>query len=247
VPGCSVITLAATVIAPSTTAVPGVAADSAHLDWVASQTCVSTATQRRLGIAYLSTATSLNFFRVNENGGSKDTETVAYTVSAPRVLGEPDLTFFRDGAAADQFFLAYVTRDSGATTPQADLNYWLTNDQSWHYAYLDYATENGVSSISRPRTSAMATGLWLSAMRSVADASGFKKQVMTRTTDLLGNRTPYGSAVEFSVTSGACLADPACRPGDKAGFTNHAGFSKLYYAGSGSQPTGSFASTLTCN
>ncbi len=246
-PGCSVTTLSATVIAPSTTAVPGVAADSAHLDWVASQTCVSTATQRRLGIAYLSTATSLNFFRVNENGGSKDTETVAYTVSAPRVLGEPDLTFFRDGAAADQFFLAYVTRDSGATTPQADLNYWLTNDQSWHYAYLDYATENGVSSISRPRTSAMATGIWLSAMRSVADASGFKKQVMTRTTDLLGNRTPYGSAVEFSVTSGACLSDPACRPGDKAGFTNHAGFSKLYYAGSGSTPTGSFASTLTCN
>ncbi|MFZ5445341.1 MAG: putative metal-binding motif-containing protein, partial [Myxococcota bacterium] len=246
-PGCASTTLTAMVISPSTTAVAGVGADSAHLDWAASQTCVSTSTQRRLGIAYLTSPTSLNFFRVNENGTSKETELVAYTVASPRMIAEPDVTFFRDGAAADQFLVAYVTKDPGATTPQADLNYWLTNDQSWHYAYLEYATANGVDSIARPRTSATATGLWMSAIRWITDASGFKKQVMTRTTDLLGVRTPLGSAVELSVTAGSCLADPACRPGDKAAFTNWAPFSKLYYAGSGSTPSGTFASTLTCN
>ena len=87
----------------------------------------------------------------------------------------------------------------------------------------------------------------MSAIRWVADASSFKKQVMTRTTDLLGNRTPLGSAVELSVTTGACAADPACRPGDKSGFTNWAPFGKLFYAGSGSTPVGTFSSTLTCN
>jgi hypothetical protein len=166
---------------------------------------------------------------------------------SPAARARRPQTAFRDAAAADQFFVAYVTNDSGPTTPQADLNYWLTNDQSWHYAYLDYATDNGAASIARPRTSATATGIWMSAIRWVADSSGFKQQVMTRTSDLLGGRAPYGSAVEFSVTSGACLADPACRPGNKAAFTNHAAFSKLYYAGSGSTPSGSFASTLSCN
>ncbi|MBL8914839.1 MAG: putative metal-binding motif-containing protein [Archangium sp.] len=246
-PGCASTTLSSTLISPSTTAVPGIGADSAHVEWTSSQSCVSTATQRRIAISYLTTATSLNFFRVNENGGSKETELSVYTVSAPRTLTEPDVTFFRDGASADQFFVAYVTKDPGATTPEADLNYWLTNDQSWHYAYLAYATDNGANSIARPRTSATATGITMSAIRWVADASTFKKQVMTRVTDLLGNRTPLGSTVEIPVTSGSCVSDPACRPGDKAAFTNWAPFSMLYYAGSGSTPSGSFASTLTCN
>ena len=249
-PGCAsspFTALTSVTIAPSTTARPGVGADSAHLDWTASQTCVAASTQRRIAISYLSTDLTLKFFRVNEDASAKEVETAAYTVSAPRVLTEPDVTFFRDGAAADQFFVAYVTRDSGATLPQADLNYWMTNDPTWHYAYLDYATDNGVASILRPRTSATATGLWMSAVRYVPDASGFKKQVMTRVSDLLGNRTPYGSTAEVPVTSGACGADPACRPGDKSAFTNWAPFSKLYYAGSGSTPAGSFASTLSCN
>ena len=245
-PGCASTTLSATLISPGVNVVPGIGADSAHLDWVASQTCQSTATQRRIGIAYLTTATSLNFFRVNENGGSKETELVAYTLSSPRTLAEPDVTFFRDGASADQFFVAYVTKDPG-TTPQADLNFWMTNDQTWHYAYLAYATENGANSIARPRTSATATRIQLSAIRWVADASSFKKQVMTRVTDLTGSRVPLGSQVELSVTSGSCLADPACRPGDKSAFTNWAPFSRLYYSGSGSTPVGAFASTLTCN
>jgi hypothetical protein len=245
--GCASTTLSSILISPSATAVPGVGADSAHVEWTASQTCVSTATQRRIGISYLTTATNLNFFRVNENGTTKDTELVAYTVASPRTLTEPDVTFFRDGASADQFFVAYVTKDASVSSPQADLNFWLTNDQSWHYAYLAYATDNGADSIARPRTSATATGITMSAIRWIADASGFKKQVMTRVSDLNGNRTPVGSSVELSVTSGGCVSDPACRPGDKAAFTNWAPFSRLYYSGSGSTPSGSFASTLSCN
>ena len=246
-PGCASTTLTSSTISASTTAIPGVAADSSHVDWTPTQTCVSTATQRRIAIAYLSTATSLNFFRVNENGTSKEVEIVADTESSPRVLAEPDLTYFKDSANADQYLVAYVMRDSGATTPQADLQYWLTNDQSYHFAYFAYGTQNGVNSIARPRTSATASGMWLSAIRSVADASTFKQQVMTRTVDLLGARTPAGSAVELSVTSGSCTTDPACRPGDKAGFTNWAPFQSLFYAGSGSTPSGTFSSTLSCN
>ena len=138
-------------------------------------------------------------------------------------------------------------KDSGATTPRADLQFWLTNNKFYNYAYFDFATQNGVNSIARPRTSASSTGLWLSAVRYVADASTFKKQVMTRTFNFAGGRVPPGSAVELSATSGACAADPACRPGDKSGFTNWAAFGKLFYAGTGSTPTGTFSSTLTCN
>jgi hypothetical protein len=231
----------------SPNAVPGVAADSAHVDWAASQTCVSTATQRRIGVAYLSSPTSLNFFRVNENGASKDTEIVADTELSPRTLAEPDLTYFKDDAGVDQYLIAFVMKDPGATTPQADLQFWLTNDPFYNYAYFEYATQNGVNSIARPRTSATATGIWMSAIRSVGDPTTFKKQVMTRMTDLNGNRTPIGSAVELSATSGACAADPACRPGDKSGFTNWAAFGRLFYAGSGSTPVGTFSSNLTCN
>ncbi len=246
-PGCVATALTSMTISPSATAVPGVAADSTHVDWAPSQTCVSTATQRRIAIAYLTSATSLNFFKVNENGGTKDAETVANTELSPRVLTEPDLTFFKDSANADQFFIAYVMKDSGATTPEADLQYWLTNDPFYNYAYFEYATQNGVNSIARPRTSATATGIWMSAIRYVADASTFKKQVMTRMTDLVGNRTPIGSAVELSATSGACAADPACRPGDKSAFTNWASFGRLFYSGGGSTPVGTFSSNLTCN
>ncbi len=246
-PGCSSTVLTAVTISPSTTAVAGVGADSAHIDWAPTQTCVAPATQRRVAISYLSTATSLNFFKVNENGTTKDAETVASTETAPRVLTEPDLTYFKDSANADQYLIAFVMKDSGATTPQADLQYWLTNAPFYNFAYFEYATQNGVNSISRPRTSATASGIWMSAVRSVNDASAFKKQVMTRTTDLNGVRTPAGSAVELSATSGACAADPACRPGDKSAFTNWAAFSRLYYAGGGSTPSGTFASTLTCN
>ena len=246
-PGCLSSTLTSTTISPSTTAIPGVAADSAIIDWTPTQTCAATTTQRRLAIAYLSTPTSLNFFTVNENGSTKSVEEVADTEAAPRVLTEPDLTFFKDAANADQYFLAYVMKDSGATTPRADLQYWLTTDKFYNYAYFDYATQNGVNSIARPRSSATATGIWLSAVRSVADASTFKKQVMTRTINFVGDRVPPGSAVEISATSGACAADPACRPGDKIGFTNWAAFGKLFYAGIGSTPVGTFSSTLTCN
>jgi hypothetical protein len=246
-PGCASTTLTSMTISPSTTAIPGVAADSAHIDWAVSQTCVATATQRRIAIAYLTSPTSLNFFRVNENGTTKDTETVADTETSPRVLAEPDLTYFKDSANADQYLIAYVMKDSGATTPQADLQFWLTNDPFYNFAWFEYATQNGVNSIARPRTSATATGLWLSAIRWVADPTTFKKQVMTRTLDLLGNRTPAGSAVELPPTSGACAADPACRPGDKGGFTNWAPFSRVFYSGSGSTPVGSFSSNLTCN
>ncbi|HEY1089127.1 MAG TPA: hypothetical protein VGE37_15585, partial [Archangium sp.] len=247
-PGCATSAeLTSTLISPSTTALPGVAADSTHVDWAASQTCQSTATQRRLAIAYLSSATSLNFFRVNENGSSKETETVADTEASPRVFAEPDLTYFKDSLNADQFLIGYVTKDSGATTPRADLNYWLSSDPTWSYfTWFDFATQNGVDSIARPRVSATATGMWISALRYVADASTFKRQVMTRSMDRSGLRTPTSSSVEFPITSGACSTDPACRPGDKSGCTHFAPFGRVFYAGSGSTPAGTYASTLSC-
>ncbi|MEW5743487.1 MAG: putative metal-binding motif-containing protein [Myxococcota bacterium] len=246
-PGCASTTLTPLTVVANAAVVPGIGADSTHQDWVSSQTCPSAATQRRLGITYRPSATQVSFFQVNEDNTSKAADQTVYTVTSPRTLAEPDVSYFKDGAAADQFFVAYVTKDPGS--PDADLNYWLTNDPTWHYAYLDYATQNGADSILRPRVSATASRIWMTALRyldAAEEPTSFKRQVMTRQTDLTGARVPLGSSVEVSPTFGGC-GDAACRPGDKSGFTAFASFGRVYYSGSGSSPSGSYASTLTCN
>jgi hypothetical protein len=246
-PGCTNTALTPVTVVASAAVLPGVGADSAHQDWVATQACAPVATPRRVGVAYRPSATSIAFFQVNEDGAAKSADSTVYSVTSPRSLAEPDVSFFKDGAGADQFFVAYVTRDAGATN--ADLNYWLTNDPTWHYAYLAYATQNGVDSIARPRTSASASRIWMTALRWLdagEESSAFKKQVMFRMSDLAGARVPLGSSVEVSPTFGAC-GDAACRPGDKGGFTSNAGFGRVYYSGAGATPAGSYASTLSCN
>ncbi len=224
----------------------GVGADSATIDWEGSQTCVSTATKRKLGVAYLPTAQSLRHFTVLEDGSGKSaTETTVRTETGTLSLKEPELVFFR-AASADQFFVAFTTSDSG-TTPSEDLNYWLTNNPTWQYAYLNLAGENGADSITRPRASATATGLTLVAQRYVADASGLKRQVMTRSLDLNGAKLPAGAAVELSATTGACPAgDPDCRPGNKDALTVWSPFGKVYLSASGASPAGSYSAGLTC-
>jgi hypothetical protein len=242
--GCAATTITSTLLVASQTAPAGLGADSAHVDWAASQACGGAA-QRRLGVSYLASPTSVRFFRVDENGANKDTETVLNAATSPQTAVEPDVSFFRD--TADQWALAYVQRDPG-TTPQADLKYWQTTNPSWiNFAWLDYATQNGADSIARPRLSATASSLWLTALRWVNDASISKKQVMTRTIDLVGEPVPPESNVEVPVTFGSCTTDPDCRPGDKTGFTNWAPFGKVFYGASGSTPAGAFTSTLTCN
>ena len=89
--------------------------------------------------------------------------------------------------------------------------------------------------------------LWFTGHRFVVDASGLKRQVMTRFADLTGSRQPFGSAVEVPVTSGACSGDVHCRPGNKFGLASWAPFSRLYYSGNGATPVGTSASRLTCN
>ncbi|MEW6434085.1 MAG: putative metal-binding motif-containing protein [Myxococcota bacterium] len=246
-PGCASTTLTPVTVVANAAVLPGLGADSTHQDWVSSQTCPAAATLRTLGVAYRPSATTVSFFQVKEDGTGKSADTPVYSVSSPRTLAEPDVGYFKDGAGADQFFVAYVTKDPGS--PDADLNYWLTNDPTWHYAYLAYATQNGADSIARPRVSVTASRIWMTALRYLTPAeepSAFKRQVMFRMTDLSGARVPLGSAVEVSPTFGAC-GDAACRPGDKGGFTANAAFGRVYYSGSGSSPSGSYASTLTCN
>jgi hypothetical protein len=230
----------------------GVGADSAFDDWSASQTCASGL--KRLAVSYLTTPQSLNFFEVNEDGSNKAAEEVVYTTASPRSMGEPDVSFYAAPSGKSPWVVAYVTRDPGSTPANADLTfgtrvvpgsgspYW-----SWGYAWLAYATENGTSSIVRPRVSASSTQLWFTAHRFVVDASGLKRQVMTRFTDLTGSRSPSSDVVEVPVTTGACSADPDCRPGNKFALTSWAPFSRLYYSGSGATPTGSYESRLTCN
>jgi hypothetical protein len=225
----------------------GVGADVAMDDWVASQTCSSAL--RTVGVSYLTTGQSLNFFEVLEDGTGKTTEQVAYTVSMPRSMAEPEVAYLPPNVGRGQWVVAYVTKDPGATQPTADLT-WVhrtsTGTWSWNFAWLDYARENGVDSITRPRVTASASQVWFTASRWVADATTFKRQVMTRTTDLALSRTPSGSAVEVPVTSGACTGDVHCRPGAKVGVSSWAPFGRVYLAGSGSSPSGSFSSRLTC-
>ena len=228
----------------------GIGADSTHEDWVATQTCpASSATLRKIAIAWLTTPTSLNTFTVNEDGSGKSPETVVRTVSSPQSLDQPELAYFRN-ASADQYFVANVMRNTGTTPQQADFEYWLSTDPGWHFAYLSYGTTNGSSSIQRPRVSVTATQIWMSAVRYDVDLTGtsFTRQLMTRQCDLLGVKAPSGTEVERSATTGSCTGQPAaCRPGNKDAFTNWAPFGRLYYSGVGTPPVGTFSSVLTCN
>ncbi|MHB8877482.1 MAG: putative metal-binding motif-containing protein, partial [Myxococcaceae bacterium] len=236
--------ITSTALPVAATVMAGVGADSTHQDWVATQTCPSAATLRPMAVAYLTSASSLNYFTMNEDGSAKGVETVVRTTSGTQTLAEPEVAFFRS-AAADHWFVGYVTPDTGATA-QSDLDYWLTTSPSWHYAYLQYATENGAASIRRPRATVSSTRILFTALRYVVDASAFKRQVMTRKIDFTGAKDPGSSSVELSATQGACGTDPACRPGDKDGLANWAAKDKLYYSGSGGTPAGAFASSLTC-
>jgi hypothetical protein len=243
--GGAVAPITSAIVPTGTTVLAGLGADSSHDDTGASQTCPAAAGLRNLMVSYLSSAQSLNAFGIWEDGSGKSAETVIRTETSPRVLAEPEVTFFR-AASADQFFIGYVTQDPGTTPPQADLDFYMTNATSWHYAYLTYATQNGVASIRRPRASATPTHVFVSALRYVADATAFKRQVMTRNIDLTGARDPSSTTVELSATQGGCGTDPACRPGDKDGLTSWAAKGRLFYSGSGSSPMGTYSSALTC-
>jgi hypothetical protein len=238
----------------SSTSVPfGVGADSTFDDWSATQTCSSGL--RKVGVSYLKTPQSLSFFEVNEDGTGKwATEEVVYSVSNPRSMAEPEVSHYPAPSGKSPWVVAYVTRDPGAAPATADLTfgtrvtpvsgapYW-----SWGYAWLAYASENGIGSITRPSVTASSSQLWFAAHRFVADAAGLKRQVMTRFTDLTGARQPFSSTVEVPVTSGACSGDVHCRPGNKFGLASWAPFSRLYYSGSGATPAGAYTSRLTCN
>ncbi|MBI3183500.1 MAG: putative metal-binding motif-containing protein [Myxococcales bacterium] len=220
----------------------GVGADSTHADWGSSQSCVSAASLRKISVAYRPSAANVSTFTANEDGSAKSADTVVRTETS-RTLDEPEVAYFQ--SSGDQWFVAYITRETG-TTPQADLNFWLTNDQVWHYAYLAYGTENGANSIFRPRATVSSTRIWLSAIRYVADTSTFKRQIMTRKIDFAGSKDPTSSSVELSATSGSCTSNPPCRPGDKDGLSSWAAKSRVFYGGSGSIPAGTFDSTLSC-
>jgi len=225
---------------------PGVGADSSAWDWATPQACSPVANLQQVGVAYRDAAAVVKHFTVNENGTSKSADTVVRDVTATvgRSLSDPDVAFFRD-AGANHWFIAYVMHDTNAPA-KSDLEVWQSNDPGYNWAWLDFATDNGAFSIARPRTSVTPTRLHVTASRWVADASGFRKQVMTRQFDYLGTRTPGSSSVEISPTSGACSGDPPCRPGDKDGLTSWAPFGRLYYSAGGSTPVGAFSSVLSC-
>jgi hypothetical protein len=233
-------------IASAPNGAAGLGADSAMTDWTDTQTCESTGTLRRLSVAYLASPTNLKLMQINEDGAGSSAPIDVVTVTSPRTLAEPDVAWFRDSSGAGQSIVAYTTKDPGATTPQSDVNYWLTSDPTWHYTYEQPATASGVASIERPRVSVGADHLLVTAIRHVGDPSGFKKQVMTRRLSLNGVRSPLGSAVEFPVTAGGC-SEAVCRPGDKIGVCASARFSRIYYGATGGTSAGSFASALSCN
>ncbi len=224
---------------------PGLGADSATVDWADSQACQTVATKRRLGVAYLAGAQTLKLFTVLEDGTGRTADVVVRSQTGTLALGEPEVTFFR-AASADHWFVAYTAPDTGST-PSEDLNYWMSTNPTWQYTYLDLAGENGADSIRRPRASATATGIQLVALRYVADASGFKRQMMSRNLDLNGAKLPPGAAVELSATLGSCTAsDASCRPGNKDGLTVWAPFGRVYFSGSPGSPSGSYSSALRC-
>jgi hypothetical protein len=240
--GCGAVT-SSTLIA-NTTVPAGLGADSAHDDWSASQTCVSASTLKKLGVSYLTTVTSLNQFTVNEDGSGKSAEAVVRTETSPRTIVQPEVSYFKV-SGNDNWFVAYITKNPNGGPANADLDYWLSTNTGWQYAYLAYATDNGVDSIDRPRATATASRIWVSANRYVPDSSTFLRQVMTRTIDFNGTKDPTSTTVEQSATQGSC-GPAACRPGDKFGLANNAAFGKVYFSASGGATTGTYVSSLVC-
>jgi hypothetical protein len=231
----------------NTSVLKGVGADSAISDWAATQSCAAASALQQVAVAYRVSSAVMKYFTVNEDGSSKSADTNIRDVSGTsgRSVLDPDVAFFRD-QSSNQWFITYVMQDSTAPA-LADLEVWLSNNPMYDWAWLDFAYDNGVNSISRPRGSVTASHLFVSAVRYVADVSGLKRQIMTRQFDYAGNRDPIDDTVEIPVTSGACSGDPPCRPGNKDGVTSWAVFGKIYYSASGASPTGVFASTLTCD
>ncbi|MBX7115942.1 MAG: putative metal-binding motif-containing protein [Myxococcaceae bacterium] len=221
----------------------GIGADSTHIDWTTSQTCVSASVLRTIGVAHVESATEIDIDTALEDASSP-VALGSITATAPSFLAEPDLTFFKS-SGADHFFSAFVLKDPNNLN--ADLDYWLsTSPNTVSFAYLAYANQNGVNSIVRPRASATASRMVMAALRYEPSASGFARQVMTRSIDFMGNKDPIATQVELSATSGSCGTDSACRGGDKSALTPWASVGKVYYAASGVAPSGTFTSVLTC-
>jgi hypothetical protein len=241
--GCGAVS-SSTLVSASTLQ-PGIGLDSNVPDWGASIGC--TTGLAKIGVAYIINSTiELHFITANEDGSSKSTVSTVDTESAGTTLTEPEVTYF--SSAGDQYFVGWVA--NYPSPAESDLDFWLTNAQSWHYAYYDYATQNGAASIARPRASTNGSEILVTASRYIADSSAFKEQMMSRRIDYTGLKLPSDSdtTIEFSATMGDCTGQPAqCRPGNKVAITNHEPFSRIYYSASGSSPAGGYESTLTCN
>ncbi|MHB8875032.1 MAG: putative metal-binding motif-containing protein [Myxococcaceae bacterium] len=223
----------------------GLGADSTHWDWDVLQTCQPAGTQRSIAVAYLATPQSLRLFTVGEDGTGKSAETAVRTVTGSKSLGEPEVAFFRSGNA-DQWFVAHTTSDTAAGSESLD--YWMTTAPTQHQAYQQPAAAMGADSIVRPRASVTPTRVWLTAVSAFADASGFKRQVMSRLINFAGSADPTGTTGELPATSGACtVTQTDCRPGNKAGLALWGAKSMIYYSANDSTAAGSYLSVLTCN
>ncbi|MEN9796743.1 MAG: hypothetical protein RL653_439 [Pseudomonadota bacterium] len=235
----------------NSTVMAGVGADSNVQEWLSSISCSALTTMRTVAISYVAPSTtgnhSLRQFTVNEDGTTKSAETTLRSqADADGPLAEPDVTFYRY-QSADHWLTAYTETSLNYSPAAEDLLLYMTSAPGYKYAWLQLASDNGADSIQRPRASFTGSEFWVTGLRYVDDPSGLKRQVMTRRVDLAGLKIPTSSSVEVSATVGACPAgDVDCRPGEKAALVSWAAKGKVYYSGSGATPSGTWASSLSC-
>jgi hypothetical protein len=166
--------------------------------------------------------------------------------TTPRTITEPELVYYLPSGGIDEWLTAWVKNDPTVAPPGSDMDFWMTSAPGWNFAYLANATDNGAASVVHPRATATASDLLLTAIRYVPDPSGLKAQMMSRHVDFAGNRLPGSQSVELSALTGSC--GPAqCRPGNKQGLASWASQNRIFYSGTGSSPTGTYDSVLTCN
>jgi len=128
---------------------PGVGADSSIYDWDTVQTCSRITSCGRIGVAYRPTRRRFATSPSGKMAPEKTPTSMRAWWRAAHGRRPRCRLFPRHGGRAA--LISYVMKDATVGDPLADLEVWQSNAPGYNWAWLSFARDNGVSSITRPR------------------------------------------------------------------------------------------------